>query len=88
MQQATLHVTNQKGMHVQACMVFVKMASRFRSRITVGRDGVEVDGKSILGVMSLMAESGAEIQVRADGEDETQALAALREIVEGRFGEE
>ncbi len=86
--QATLVIRNQQGMHARACQVFVRTASRFRSRITVSRDDLEVDGKSILGVLMLAAEPGAEIQVRAEGVDEGEALEAVRQIVEDKFGEE
>ena len=88
MQQATLVIINQAGMHARACQVFVKTANRFRSKITVARDDLEVDGKSILGVLMLAAEPGAEIRVRAEGEDEDEALEAIRRLVEDKFGEE
>lgn len=81
-------IRNQQGMHARACQVFVRTASRFSSKVTVGRDDLEVDGKSILGVLMLAAEPGAEIRVRAEGLDEQEALTALRQIVEDKFGEE
>ena len=68
--------------------MFVKTASKFRSQVLVSRDDLEVNGKSIMGVMMLAAEEGSMIKVRADGEDETQAVAALRELVDGKFGGE
>ena len=83
-----LTISNQAGMHARAALVFVNTTSRFRSRITVGRDDLEVDGKSILGVMMLAAELGAEIHVRVDGEDEIEAIEAIRRLVEDKFGEE
>jgi phosphocarrier protein HPr len=86
--EATLVIRNQQGMHARACQVFVRTASRFRAKILVGRDDLEVDGKSILGVLMLAAEPGAEIRIRAEGVDEAEALEAMRQIVEGKFGEE
>ncbi len=88
MTEATLVIRNQQGMHARACQVFVRTATRFRAKITVSRDDLAVDGKSILGVLMLAAEPGAEILIRAEGEDEAEALDALRRVVEGKFGEE
>ena len=68
--------------------MFVKTASKFRSQVLVSRDDLEVNGKSIMGVMMLAAEEGAMIKVRAEGDDETQVIAALRELVDGKFGGE
>ena len=68
--------------------MFVKTAARFRAQVFVSRDDLEVNGKSIMGVMMLAAEEGATIRVRAEGEDEQQALGALEALVEGKFGGE
>jgi phosphocarrier protein len=83
-----LLIRNQLGLHARACALFVKAASRFKSEILVSRDGLEVNGKSIMGVMMLAAEEGATILVKADGPDEGEALKALQELVEGKFGGE
>jgi len=83
-----LLIRNQLGLHARACALFVKTASRFRSDVSVSRDGVVVNGKSIMGVMMLAAEEGATIQVKAEGADEAEALAALKELVDGKFGGE
>jgi phosphocarrier protein len=66
----------------------VKTASKYDSHVFVSRDDLEVNGKSIMGVMMLAAEEGAMIKVRAEGVDETQVIAALRELVDGKFGGE
>jgi len=66
----------------------VKVTSRFRSRITVERDGLEVDGKSILGVLMLAAGQSPDIRVRAEGVDEEEAIEAVRKLLEDKFGEE
>jgi phosphocarrier protein len=86
--ETQLVIRNQLGLHARACALFVKTASRFRSQVFVSRDDLEVNGKSIMGVMMLAAEEGAMIKVRAEGEDESQAVAALRELVDGKFGGE
>jgi phosphocarrier protein len=83
-----LQIRNQLGLHARACALFVKTASRFKSEVMVSRDGLEVNGKSIMGVMMLAAEEGATILVKAVGADEGDALAALQELVDGKFGGE
>ena len=88
MTQAELLIKNQLGLHARACALFVKTAARFQSEIYVARDDLEVNGKSIMGVMMLAAEEGSTIRVRAEGPDETLALLALRELVDGKFGGE
>jgi phosphocarrier protein HPr len=86
--EAELLIRNQLGLHARACALFVKAAARFASEVTVRRDDLEVNGKSIMGVMMLAAEEGSAIRVRAEGPDEREAVAALRELVDGRFGGE
>ena len=81
-------IQNRLGLHARACSVFVKEAAKFASHIFVVRDGLEVNGKSILGVMMLAAEMGAKIILRADGKDEKEALEALVRVVNNKFGEE
>ena len=88
MTETQLVIRNQLGLHARACAMFVKTASKFRSQVLVSRDDLEVNGKSIMGVMMLAAEEGSMIKVRAEGEDESQAVAALRELVDGKFGGE
>ena len=88
MREATLTILNEDGFHARPCAAFVHMATRFRSDIWLRRDDTEVNGKSILGVMMLAAETGAVITVRADGPDEAEAVAALAKLVEDKFGEE
>ena len=88
MAEIQLLIRNQLGLHARACALFVKTASRFRSEIMVSRDGVVVNGKSIMGVMMLAAEEGSTIEVKADGPDADGAVAALQELVDGKFGGE
>jgi len=86
--EETVVIQNRLGLHARACSVFVKEAAKYASHITVSRDGLEVNGKSILGVMMLAAERGAEILLRAEGTDEAAALAGLVKVVNDKFGEE
>ncbi len=88
MGEIQLLIRNQLGLHARACALFVKTASRFKADVLVSRDDLEVNGKSIMGVMMLAAEEGATITVRASGDDEREALVALRELVDGKFGGE
>ena len=86
--EVELVIRNQLGLHARACALFVKTAARFRAEVYVRRDDLEVNGKSIMGVMMLAAEEGSTIRVRADGPDEGEAVAALQELVDGKFGGE
>jgi phosphocarrier protein len=88
MVETTIVIQNRLGLHARACSVFVKEAAKYASHITLARDGLEVNGKSILGVMMLAAERGAELSLKADGSDEQQAIAALVKVVNDKFGEE
>ena len=88
MVETTIVIQNRLGLHARACSVFVKEAAKYASHITLARDGLEVNGKSILGVMMLAAERGAELQLKADGSDEQQAITALVKVVNDKFGEE
>ena len=82
-----LAIRNRLGLHARAAARFVHTASRFRSRVTAGRDGRVMDGKSILGILLLAAAKGAELVVGAEGEDEAQAVDALVGLVSSGFGE-
>ena len=86
--EAQFEIRNQLGLHARACALFVKTAAKYKAEVFVARDDLEVNGKSIMGVMMLAAEQGSIINVKATGPDETEALQALRELVEGNFGGE
>ena len=88
MRESELLIKNQLGLHARACALFVKTAARFQSNVVVSRDDLEVNGKSIMGVMMLAAEEGATICVKAEGPDEQAAVVALRDLVDGKFGGE
>ena len=86
--QREVRIANRLGLHARAAARFVHTANRFRSRITVARDGRAMDGKSILGILLLAASHGTRLVVSAEGEDEAPAVEALAALVEGGFGEE
>jgi len=83
-----VRVTNRLGLHARAAARFVQTATRYRSRITLGRDSRSMDGKSILGILLLAAAQGSVLTVTADGDDEEDAVLALADLVSGRFGED
>ncbi len=79
-------VINELGLHARPAAEFVKLASRFESHIRVAKDGQPVNGKSIMGVMTLAAECGAELTLRAEGVDAEAAVTALEDLVAKEFG--
>jgi phosphocarrier protein HPr len=81
-------VKNKNGIHLRLAGELVKAATKFKSHITILKDGQEVDAKSILGVAGLGAEYGAELLFSVDGEDERQALAHLIDLVDNQFAQE
>lgn len=82
-----VRIINKLGLHARAAARFVQLASRFRCEVTIRRNGKEVNGKSIMGVMMLAAHNGAEIEILASGPDERQAIASLEDLVANKFGE-
>jgi phosphocarrier protein len=84
----SVKVANRLGLHARPAAEFVKTASRFDAAIMVSRDDTEVNGKSILGVMTLAAECGSTLELRADGHDAEAAVSALADLLGRDFGEE
>ena len=80
-------INNKLGLHARPAAMFVKLANGFAAEIWVGHDDDEVNGKSIMGVMMLAAEQGAEVAVRAEGEDAAAAVEALVALLESSFEE-
>ena len=80
-------ISNRLGLHARASAKITKLAGGFRSDIHMSRNGRRVNAKSIMGVMMLAAGLGAEIEIEADGEDEQQAMDALRALIDDKFGE-
>jgi phosphocarrier protein len=83
-----LQIMNELGMHARAATKFVQTANKFRSAITVEKDGQQVNGKSIMGVLMLVAAKGSFITVKCHGDDADQALSALSTLVQDKFGED
>jgi phosphocarrier protein len=81
-------IQNELGMHARAATKFVQTANKFSSAVTVEKDGQEVNGKSIMGVLMLVAAKGTWITVKADGDDAQTAVSALVKLVNDKFGEE
>ena len=83
-----LQIQNELGMHARAATKFVQTANKFASEVSVEKDGQEVNGKSIMGVLMLVASKGTFISVTCKGDDAAPALEALGALVKGKFGEE
>lgn len=85
--EARVEIENELGMHARAATRFVQTANKFKSAITVEKDGQTVNGKSIMGVLMLVAAKGTFITIRAQGDDAPQAIEALKQLVHEKFGE-
>ena len=81
-------IVNRDGLHARPAAKIVRLASGFSSDVELAKDGVGVNGKSIMGVMMLAAECGSSITIRADGPDAAKAVDALAQLVASGFGEE
>jgi phosphocarrier protein len=81
-------IINRLGLHARASAKFVSLAAEFASEIVLKRNGQEVNGKSIMGIMMLAAGKGSELELCADGKDEAKALAALADLIANRFDED
>jgi len=82
-----VQVVNPAGMHARPAAEFVKLAGDFQAQVTVAKDGLEVNGKSIMGVLMLAAEQGSHLQIAAEGEDASDAVEALEGLVRRGFDE-
>ena len=87
MAERSVQITNRNGLHARPAAEIVKTAARFQSEITIVRDDLEVNGKSIMGVMMLAAECGSTVTLRASGPDEDAALHSIHELIVNGFGE-
>ena len=91
MQETTVVVHNKVGLHARPAAMFVQLANKFKSDILVAKigdgDSKEVNAKSILSILTLAICQGTEVRIRADGEDEEDAVSALRELIETNFGQ-
>ncbi len=87
MKEKELLIENRLGLHARAAAQIVKTASSYTSKITLMKDGLEVDGKSIMGIMMLAAAKGTSVLLVAQGTDEEQAAAGLEKLFRDKFGE-
>lgn len=85
MVQMTAIVKNSLGIHARPAALIVQAAAKFRSEISLSKDGLEVNGKSIMGVMMLAAEPNARVGVQTQGEDETMAAREMVRVIESKF---
>ena len=83
-----IEIINKLGLHARAAAKLVSCACRYQSDVHLRRSGQRVNGKSIMGVMMLAANQGSTLQLEIDGNDEAEAMQAIIELIEDRFGEE
>jgi len=86
--QVVVTIRNQLGLHARAATRFVQLASKFPCEVNVSKDGQRVNGKSIMGVLMLVASVGSDIAIETRGQQAEEAGRALAELVESKFGEE
>ena len=87
MAERSVQIVNKNGLHARPAAEIVKAASKFDAEITIVRDDLEVNGKSIMGVMMLATEYGSTVMLRASGPDAEQAIDAISKLIAERFGE-
>ena len=87
MVERTVTIANKNGLHARPAAEIVKAAAKFKADILLVRDDLEVNGKSIMGVMMLAAEYGSQLLLRADGPDAEEAIGAIAQLIESKFGE-
>ena len=87
MQYKEIKILNKLGMHARASAKFTQLAGRYRSDVWLTRNDRKVNAKSIMGVMMLAANQGATLVIETTGEDEIEAMQALVQLIEDRFGE-
>lgn len=88
MQKRTFNIVNRLGLHARAAAQLVKTASRFSSEVALQKEDMEVNGKSIMGILLLAAPQGTAIQVTTAGADEEQAMQVIAQLIEDGFGED
>jgi phosphocarrier protein HPr len=87
MKKKDLLIENRLGLHARAAAQIVKAASGFNAKILLSKDGIEVDGKSIMGIMMMAAAKGSTVLVSAEGDDEEKALEGMERLFKEKFGE-
>jgi phosphocarrier protein len=86
--ERTLTIVNELGLHARAATKFVQLATKFPCEVTLAKDGNEVNGKSIMGVLMLVASKGSVVTIRAKGDRAVEAVAGLAKLIEEKFGED
>ena len=81
-------IVNRLGLHARPAAMFVRIASRYRAEVWVGKEGEKVNGKSIMGLMMLAAGQGSTLNICCDGPDADKAMAELEELIKARFNED
>ncbi|NTW57626.1 MAG: HPr family phosphocarrier protein [Nitrospirae bacterium] len=87
MKKKDLLIENKLGLHARAAAQIVRTATGFNSKILLSKDGIEVDGKSIMGIMMMAAARGTTVLVSAEGDDEDRALEGMEKLFKEKFGE-
>ena len=85
--QTRITISNKLGLHARASAKLTKLAGSFASEVHLSRNGRRINAKSIMGVMMLAAGLGSEVEIECSGPDEEQAMAALRQLIDDKFGE-
>ena len=88
MVEKALKIQNRLGLHARAAALFVQTANKYSSHVTIEKDGVEVNGKSIMGIMMLAAAKGSDVYIRASGSDEAEAADTIAKLIADKFHEE
>jgi len=87
MNTSTITISNRLGLHARASAKLTKLAASFPCEVYLSRGGRRVNAKSIMGVMMLAAGQGSEVEIETDGDQEQAAMSALRDLIDGKFGE-
>jgi len=82
-----IQIRNKLGLHARAAVKFVNLANRYSASVKVIKDDTEIDGKSILGILTLAAVQGSSVKLRVSGKDQEEAMKALAALVKDKFGE-
>jgi len=84
----TLEIRNKLGLHARAAVKFVNISSQYKSRISLERDGMEANGKSLLSILTLACPKGSRITISVEGIDAHEAMESLSQLLEDKFGED
>lgn len=87
MEKITVVLTNESGLHARPSSLFIKEVSKYKSEVSIVKDGQSYNAKSIMGILSMGASKGDTLTINAEGVDEKEVVAALKKLVESNFGE-